>query len=89
MCEYHMQEVVNYLKFKIGGEKRKVESAELYIRSMNDDKKRLEEKIKKLNSELSDVKTNIAKAQSNLRVYNTNIKKYDDTIETLKGLINN
>lgn len=89
MCEYHMQKVVNYLKFKIGVEKRNVESAELYIRSMNDDKKRLEERIQKLNAELADVKTNMAKAQSSLRIYNTNIKKYDDTIETLKGLINN
>ena len=89
MCEYHMQEVVQYLKFKIGAEKRKVESAELYIRSKNDDRKRIEAKLEKLNAELADVKANIAQAQSNLRVYNTNIKKYDDTIETLKGLINN
>ena len=88
MCEYHMQQVVNYLKFKSSVEKRNIEQVEIYIRSMNDEKKSIESKIEKLNAELAEIRSNMSKAQSNLMKYNTKLKKYNDTVATLEELIN-
>ena len=88
MCEYHMERVVNYLKFKSSVEKRNIEQVEIYIRSMNDEKKSIESKIEKLNTELVEIRSNMAKAQSNLMRYNAKLKKYDDAVATLNELIN-
>ena len=89
MCEYHIQKVLSYIKFKRNAERRSIEQIELYIRTTNNEKKSIEAKIEKLNAELDELKKNMANAQSRLMKHNANVNEYDSTIETLKKLINN